>query len=998
MAVVAIVGGSTVYVTRRVIARELLTGWLDSRGVPSEVEFRDFSFGAFSARLRIGDARTPDVTADLVEVRYRFKGFWSGEPLGVQVLSVTLHRPIVRASFKGGKFSLGSLDPLIEEFAKRPPEPEGPQPRIDVRKGLVRLATDYGPLAARADGRMERGKLMALDAVFDPAQLKSPDFAVSTGEARLRLVTTGNRVDVLLTVPESSGAFGELRARGASLRLSAQGPYPDFKKQRGDGKVMARLTLEASELGQAADRLENVGLNARFEGTSAGWYETLALRGDGDVAAHVGKGTVAGLDLRGLKGDASIGDLRWTRSAGDVISSEISARASADSARSGDLTLTGAKADVGGLMAFDKRRMDLFLRGSVASRGAWSGLGPVTAADSAQTAALKKAAAGFQLTANSVSVNAANGDLAISLGVPARLRTDTGGEIALYRAGGPIFANGAGAFDLTVAGGGLPDAKLSASRYRLVEGGVIATAALTAKGGFDPVQDGAVDAAGEVRFVNGALDFAASRCAVVTAAKVELGENDVEKLDAQFCPSTAPLFSLKNGAWRLRGQAKAASGVMPSFEVKASEISGPIDLYGSGARLTGQVGILTARIDDQAAETRFRPIRGSGQLRAANGGWTGAFKASDLAGRHLADAQLRQGADGRGEVTFDTGQLAFAPDGLQPMNLSPLAAVVASPATGVARFQGQMAWSPDGLTSGGVLDVERLDFVSPMGPVAGLSGRAEFTSLVPLIAAPGQNLKAQSVATLVPLTDVDVRFGLEGDGLVVEGAQLAVGGGSLVFEPFKVPFAPGAAWSGTVQVNGVQVSDLIEASPFGDRVDLKAKLTGRLPFEVVPEGVRIHGGKLGAVEPGRLSILREALAQESASTPQATVSGAVTGVEAPLAKALAPQAGEVNPFSEFGYQALEHLAFDTLDAQVDSMTNGRLGVLLHIKGEHEPPKKQEIRLTVLQLIRRDFMNKALPLPSGTKVDLTLDTTLNLDQLLKDFVDFQALRGSQAVQP
>ena len=108
--------------------------------------------------------------------------------------------------------------------------------------------------------------------------------------------------------------------------------------------------------------------------------------------------------------------------------------------------------------------------------------------------------------------------------------------------------------------------------------------------------------------------------------------------------------------------------------------------------------------------------------------------------------------------------------------------------------------------------------------------------------------------------------------------------------------------------------------------------------------------------------------------------------------------GEVNAFSEFAYQAMEHLAFDQLDAEVNSLDNGRLGVLLHIKGEHTPPQKQEIRLTIMELIRRDFMNKALPLPSGTKVDLTLDTSLNMDQLLKDFADYQALRGSQAVQP
>ena len=64
--------------------------------------------------------------------------------------------------------------------------------------------------------------------------------------------------------------------------------------------------------------------------------------------------------------------------------------------------------------------------------------------------------------------------------------------------------------------------------------------------------------------------------------------------------------------------------------------------------------------------------------------------------------------------------------------VSPLAAIVASPANGRARFDGQIAWAPGSSTSHGTLSVERMDFVSPMGPVQGLAGRAEFSSLIPL--------------------------------------------------------------------------------------------------------------------------------------------------------------------------------------------------------------------------------------------------------------------------
>jgi hypothetical protein len=146
--------------------------------------------------------------------------------------------------------------------------------------------------------------------------------------------------------------------------------------------------------------------------------------------------------------------------------------------------------------------------------------------------------------------------------------------------------------------------------------------------------------------------------------------------------------------------------------------------------------------------------------------------------------------------------------------------------------------------------------------------------------------------------------------------------------------------------------------------------------------VRISGGFLKADQPGRLSISRAALTGVSADTPTTMPS-------------------EVNPndtFTDFAYQAMENLAFDTLEVTVASKDDGRLGMLFHIVGRHDPPTKQRIRLTVLDLIQRKFLGQKLPLPSGTGVNLTLDTTLNLDDLMADWGEFQKARTPQAPQP
>ena len=65
---------------------------------------------------------------------------------------------------------------------------------------------------------------------------------------------------------------------------------------------------------------------------------------------------------------------------------------------------------------------------------------------------------------------------------------------------------------------------------------------------------------------------------------------------------------------------------------------------------------------------------------------------------------------------------------------------------------------------------------------------------------------------------------------------------------------------------------------------------------------------------------------------------------------------------------------------------GRLGVLLHLIGQNDPPKVEEARVGVLDLLRGRAFDKPLPLPKGTPIDLTLDTSVNLDELLDSYLN------------
>jgi hypothetical protein len=88
---------------------------------------------------------------------------------------------------------------------------------------------------------------------------------------------------------------------------------------------------------------------------------------------------------------------------------------------------------------------------------------------------------------------------------------------------------------------------------------------------------------------------------------------------------------------------------------------------------------------------------------------------------------------------------------------------------------------------------------------------------------------------------------------------------------------------------------------------------------------------------------------------------------------------------DLAYQAMENLAFDTLSARVDSEDGGKVRIRFGIKGRHDPPQHQELRLSLPDLISQKFLNRPLTLPSDTGIDLNLNTSLNLNQVISDLL-------------
>jgi len=978
--VALVIMAGLVWLNRKALAREALTGWLRSKGVAADAQVEAFGPNIFTARLRIGDPNNPDFAAERVEVRYRAR------ITGLEVVSVTLRKPVLRAQLRQGQLKVGALDPLVQEFLRRPPRPDAKQPRIQIEDGVLVLATDYGPVRVAADARVEDGKLQTLAATSAPAKLRGQGFEVGLGAGALKTVTRGGRIDVALTAPIVSARAGAAEVGDGRLSFVAQLPYPDFQKRRGEGVVVAALGLSGRRITIAGQVLDGAELKAGHSGQAVGWIPDLAVSGKSSASVTATAGRFGATEARAIRLAAASDDLRWTRKGGDRVAGTVKLNGGVEGLTAGELRLSAFTVTAGGPVAASATAVEAALDGAAVGEGGWTGLGAVTAQDTPEVAAIKRAARSFRIAAPGLSGRLKDGAATVSLPKPLRIATPGGGTLELSsRAGAPVFGPSGGAFKLAVKGGGLPALEADVARLALTEGGAIASGRVHARASVGFARNADLDATGRLQVANGGLTFAAGRCVAIRADRLDFGANDIERLSGRLCPAGGPLFRMAGGDWRIAGRAEAVAATAPFIQGRVVDGAGRVVAESRRGQVTVRAHIDTARQEDTAAETRFNPFLMTGEASLSEFIWRADLDFKLPNGAPLGNALVTQdGRLGLGVVVIETGMLAFAEGGLQPAQLSPLASAVGSPVAGSAKFKGRFDWTPDGSTSTGAISIPSLDFQSPAGPVKGLKGELAFSSLAPLTAAPGQRLSIDQVQGFVLLEHLRAKFAVADNLLKVEGGEAEVGGGKVTVETLEIPLVPGAPTRGVLRLEGVQLHDLVEASPFGDKVDLDAKVSGTIPFEMTGNKVRISGGTLKAVQPGRISIDRSALTGVTADSPLATA--------APTA------ANPSDTFSDFAYQAMENLAFDTLEATIGSLEDGRLGVLFHIVGKHDPPQKQQIRLSLMDLIQKKFLGKPLPLPSGTGVNLTLDTTLNLDDLLADYANYQSLHHSAPVQP
>lgn len=938
-----------------VLERRALLAWAGERilaawGINASVDVERADWRRATAVLRFGPAAAPDASLRIDAVLG-----WSG--LSPRVLAATIDQATVRAEFDGRRLRFGALQPALDRFAGGGPPSPAPT-RILVRAASVEVTGSGLAVAARIDAAAAGGSIDRLRATVTSGRWRTPEFALSVGGATLDLRRIGGGYRAELNAHgEASGTFGGRRLRAEAIALSVHAPQLFVDASAAGGPAVAlggnlECDVAASGLRSDAAQAQGAEISVTLSGARLSGIPASPRLESAFVAKFDGHGIVAPVSGERLEfRDATItqhGTLHLD-AAGLAVSASAVATATVDISPAASRRLL--------------RQADL------------------TRIDPAAASALVAAARDLRLSVEGIVVDRRPGALRWRLERGAAVRAaNRRARLVLAPIGGAALVSTVspsspispappgslhGAFRLRLAGRELPSVRLDVLSFRIVPPGqqpLRADAEVRFDGRLSAAtfRNAVLNARLGLHAAGSRVTIALRRCASLTADAVTVADLRLERVGAKLCRGPQPLLAYAAGRWSASVHGRSLHARSAAFDVAVYDGDADVDIAGRSADLlAARFGHASLPVADLASPPRFGPLRLDGGAGYSRGRAEGEFTLG-LAQPVTPLGTIRAAMSprsGDGTATFDGLRIAFAPGGLQPAMLAPALARLAS-ASGRAALVARARWTKSGIETSGQLRLQDFGFRSPLGELSGLNADLDLSSLYPPATASMQRVVVGRVASIVPITDLAGEFALAPDRITIGGARMHVAGGTISLDRTSVPFGAGAVMRATLRVADVGLNDILAATSLAGRVDAELRVSGSLPITYGPEGLRIEHGELHSTAPGRMAIAR-------------SVWGGEPGKSA-------------NAVRDFAYQAMEHLAVDELDGRLNSESDGRLRVVLHVRGKNAPPVAKPARVGLFALLRGQAFDHPVPLPTGTPIDLTLDSLLNVRGLFDAF--------------
>lgn len=878
---------------RERIADDIISGQLEGLGLPARYEI--VSIGPSRQVLRnlsIGDPDRPDLTIERVEARIVVR--WGIPSIG----GVKLVKPRLFGSYRDGKLSFGSVDPVI--FAESEEPFRMPDLRLEVVDGRGLFVSDFGPagFGMNGKGRLRGGFAGELAGI-------APELSVSGCKAEQ--VTLHGKLRVLAAKPRFSGPvrFAGLECDESGFSLSNGSLDLEVTAQEALDGADAELELKTGALALGENRAASIAGNARLglRGDNLNAHYDLAANGVVTPQAEAGKITVAGR-VRASDGFGRLNVEGDIGSDGVAIGKQLDASL-ADAASAGEGTLVESLAgQFRSSLAREARSSKLSASFTLRKTGEQLSLvlprGAIQGGSGTPLVAISRLQFSSRGGTPLLTGNFTTG----GSGMPqlsGRMEQQEGGPLVMrismpeYRAGTARLSipalmvtqsqNGALGFageahvsgalpggeteDLVIPVKGnwseraglslwrdcneirfarleLAQLKLDGQRLTIcpLSGGAVVRSdrrGTRVAGGVPGVE--LVGHIGEtpVRIDAGPAGFAWPGHLQLREANIVLGEKDGESR-----------FVLTDLSGELDGD---VSGTFEGMEVYLNAV--PLDIVGAAGNwrfVAGRLEISEAslRVLDREQVDRFEPLvaRDAQLMLADNRILAGGVLREPVSSREIVRTEIRHDlSTGVGSADLFADGVTFD-NALQPDTVSHLALGVIANAQGVLRGTGRIDWNEEEVTSSGEFSTDGLDFATAFGPVKGVSGTVTFTDLLGLVTAPDQKLKIASINPGIEVFDGVLTFEMKpGYEVEINGAQWPFLDGSLRLLPVRMTVGADEPLRYTLEIEGLNASRFIEQMDLGN-LAATGTFDGTLPLIFDEDGGRIEGGILRSRPPG----------------------------------------------------------------------------------------------------------------------------------------------------
>jgi hypothetical protein len=967
---------AVVWTQRTRIADDVIGRELRSRGIPAT--YRVAQIGTrrqVLADIVVGNPQHPDLTIKRAEVDLVYRLGFPG------IGRITLVEPRLFGSYRNGKLSFGSLDPLLFTGGKT----AFALPRLDlaINDGRALLQTDYGPLGIKSEGQgwLDDG-FAGIVAVAAPR--------LAGRGCTVQRATYYGTITIAAGQPRLAGARrrGPLACPAQRLSLESAAMQVDTTLDKDFAGADGRAKLTAGRLALAGYRAGAADSDARFtwRGGNLTMKLDAGLAGVATPQAGFGRLSTSGT-LRAHTGTSRLEYQGRIEGNGVRLGTGMADSLARAQVSTSDTLLAPLLAQLRAALTRETRGGRMLAEVDFRKSGAATTLVVPQASLSGGTGATLAALSRFSLSSGGA-------------GVPRLAGNFTTGGPGLPRIAGRMERTGGRAvFRLAMAEYRAGSSALALPRMTLVQGsdgslgfGGEARASGALPGGMTqnlvvPL-DGSLGSDGAFALLR--------RCTPIAFDRLTLANLTLERRGLTLCPQRGrPIVRYAGGHLSIAAGVPRLDLAGRLGQTPIRLASGPVGFAYPGSLSAAQVDIA---LGPAATASRFRisnlsarvgkDIAGSFSgadvrlaatpldITEATGRWRYAANRLSIDGASLkvsdrldpprfapliardatltlfankidAAAILRQPTTDRAvalvtlrhDLTTARGHADLAVKGLlfdkalQPADLTTRALGVIANAQGIVTGAGQIDWSPAGVTSGGRFATDKLDFAAAFGPVQGLSGSVLFTDLLGLVTAPDQEVQIAALNPGIEVNEGVVRFQIDpGYRLLVKTASWPFLGGRLSLAPTTLNLGVAEARKYTLVIEGLDAAKFVERMGLGN-LSATGTFDGELPLV------------FSAANPGEqvAAAVGTVLGIGTAQGVQAAQSSAGSGRIVGGSLKSRPPGGNVSYVGEltyrdlstmanFAFQTLRSLDYTTMDIALNGSLEGDIVTNVRFSG------------------------------------------------------------------